>query len=57
MHDLLSGFHIWQENPCTCPPTNMLGEDGRKDEDITSKGECDVIDLTNKNSSSNDKEL
>jgi len=31
--------------------------DGRKDEDITSKGECDVIDLTIEGSSDDDKEL
>jgi len=35
----------------------MLAEDGRKDKDVTSKGECDVIDLTIEDSSSNDKEL
>jgi len=34
----------------------VLEGDGRKDEDITSKRECDVIDLTNKDSSSDDEE-
>ncbi len=34
----------------------MLEEDGRKDRDVTSKGEHDVIDLTNKSSSDNDEE-
>ncbi len=57
VHNFQSGFHIWQENPCTCPPTNVLTKGGRKDKDITSKGEHDVIDLTVKDSSSDDKEL
>ena len=35
---------------------DVLEGDGRKDEDITSKGECDVIDLTNEDSSSDDEE-
>jgi len=35
----------------------VLEGDGRRDEDVTSKRECDVIDLTNKDSSSNDEEL
>ncbi len=53
---LRSGFCIWQENSCGCPPTSTLEGDGRKDEGVTSKRECDVIDLTNEGSSSNDKE-
>jgi len=57
VHNFWSGFCIWWENPCACPPTNMLAEGGRKDEDITVKGEHDVIDLTIKDSLSNDKEL
>ncbi len=55
-HDFPSRFHIWQGNPCTWPPTNTLVGDERKDKDITSKGEHDVIDLTNEDSSSDDKE-
>ncbi len=54
--DFLSGFHIWQENHHICPPTGVLEGDGRKDEDVTSKRECDIIDLTNEDSSSDDKE-
>src|SRR6266403_50249 len=50
-------FRIWQENRNACPPTSGLAGDGRRDEDIASKGECDVIDLTNKGSSSDDEEL
>ena len=34
----------------------MLEGDGRKDKDVTSKRECDVIDLTNEDSSSDDEE-
>ncbi len=56
VHDFLSRFHIWQENRCVCPPTGTLEGDGRRDEDVTSKRECDVIDLTNKDSSSDDEE-
>src|SRR6266446_2604036 len=55
--NFLNGFHIWWENPCICPPTNVLMRDGRKDRDITSKGEHDVIDLTIEDSSDDDKEL
>ncbi len=51
-----NGFHIWRGSPCRCPPINVLEEDGRKDRDVTSKGEHDVIDLTNKSSSDNDEE-
>ncbi len=51
-----TGFHIWQGSPCGCPPINALKGDGRKDEDVTSKRECDVIGLTNEDSSSNDEE-
>ncbi len=57
VHDFQSRFHIWQENLCTCPPANTLTGDGRKDGDVTSKRECNVIDLTNEDSSGNDKEL
>ncbi len=57
VHNFPNGFHIWWENPCACPPISVLGEDGRKDMDVTSKGECDVIDLTNEDSSSDDEEL
>jgi len=35
----------------------MLKGDGKRGEDITSKKGCDVIDLTNKDSSDDDKEL
>jgi len=35
----------------------MLKGDGRRDGDVIPKEECDVIDLTNEDSSSNDKEL
>ncbi len=52
-----SGFHIWQESRRVCLPTDGPAGDGRKDEDVTSKGECDVIDLTNEDSSSDDEEL
>ena len=55
--NFLSGFHIWQENRCICLPTDALEGDGRRDEDVTSKKECDVIDLTNEDSSSDDEEL
>jgi len=34
-----------------------LAGDGRKDEDVVSKEGCDVIDLTNEGSSSDDEEL
>jgi len=55
-HDFLSRFCIWQENCRECPLIGALEGDGRKDEDVTSKRECDVIDLTNKDSSSDDEE-
>src|SRR6266478_5746137 len=54
---LESGFRIWRENCSECPPTPGLAGDGRRDEDVASKGGCDVIDLTNKGSSSDDEEL
>ncbi len=54
--DFLSGFCIWQENQCICPQTDALEGDGRRDEDVTSKKECDVIDLTNEDSLSDDEE-
>jgi len=56
VHDFPSRFHIWQKNRCVCPPTGTLEGDGRKDKDVTSKRECDVIDLTNEDSSSDDEE-
>src|SRR6266403_3155282 len=55
--DFPSGFRIWQENRCTCLQVDGPVGDGRRDEDITSKWQCDVIDLTNEDSSSNDEEL
>ncbi len=57
VRDLPNGFRIWQENHSACPPATGLTGDGRKDKDVTSKGGCDVIDLTNEGSSSNDEEL
>ncbi len=54
--DFPSGFCIWQENHRVCPPTGVLEGDGKRDEDVTSKRECDVIDLTNESSSSDDEE-
>ncbi len=55
--DFPSGFRIWQENRHVCLQTDRLTAGGRKDEDVTSKGECDVIDLTNEDSSDDDEEL
>src|SRR6266446_2519159 len=55
--DLPSGFCIWQENRSICPPAIGLAGDGRRDEGVASKRGCDVIDLTNEDSSSDDKEL
>jgi len=57
VHILPNKFHIWQESLYGCPLTNALEGDGRRDGDITSKRECDVIDLTNEDSSNNDEEL
>src|SRR6266436_3200311 len=54
---LQNGFRIWPENRSGCPPTPRLAGDGRRDEDVSSKRGCDVIDLTNEDSSSNDEEL
>src|SRR6266446_8734382 len=54
---LENGFHIWRENRSGCPPMPGLAGDGRRDEGVASKGECDVIDLTNEDSSSDDEEL
>src|SRR6266403_3743994 len=51
-----SGFRIWRENRSACPPTPELAGDGRKDEDVATKGECNVIDLTNEDSSDDDEE-
>ncbi len=51
-----SRFHIWQESHPICRPTGTLKGDGRRDKDVTSKGGCDVIDLTNEDSSSDDEE-
>src|SRR6266446_369565 len=56
-HVLESGFCIWRGSHSACPPTPGLAGDGRRDEDIASKGERDVIDLTNEGSSSDDEEL
>src|SRR6266478_4468564 len=56
-HVLENGFRIWRENRSACPPTPGLTGDGRKDEGVASKGECDVIDLTNEDSSSDDEGL
>ncbi len=55
-HNFPSGFHIWepQFGPC---PTSPSEECGRKDADIHTRAGCDVIDLTNEDSSSNDEEL
>src|SRR6266404_8314531 len=44
---LPNGFRIWQGSHSVCLPTPGLAGDGRRDEDVGSKGECDVIDLTN----------
>ncbi len=55
--DFLSGFRIWQENRCACLQLDGPVGDGRRDEDVTSKQQCDVIDLTNEDSSSNEEEL
>ncbi len=57
MRVLPSGFRIWQESHNACPPTPGLTRDGRRDGDVASKEECDVIDLTNEESSSDDEEL
>src|SRR6266481_741481 len=54
---LESGFRIWRENRSEWPLTPGPAGDGRRDEDVASKGGCDVIDLTNEDSSSNDEEL
>ncbi len=55
--DFPSRFRIWQKNQRVCQLTDALEGDGRRDEDVTSKGECDVIDLTNEDSSDDDEEL
>src|SRR6266478_2532532 len=55
--DFPSGFRIWQENHRTCLQIDGSAEGGRRDEGVTSKWQCDVIDLTNEDSSSNDEEL
>src|SRR6266403_5504990 len=52
VHNFPSGFRIWQESQPVCRLVGMLEGDGRRDGDVTSKGECDVIDLTNEDSSS-----
>src|SRR6266478_1296658 len=57
VRDFPSGFHIWQENRRACLQLDGPAGDGRRDEDITSKWRCDVIDLTNEDSSSNEEEL
>ncbi len=55
--DFPSRFCIWQESRRVCPLVDGSAGDGRRDEDVTSKGGCDVIDLTNEDSSSDDEEL
>src|SRR6266403_2309895 len=45
--DFPSGFHIWQENRHACVQIDKPAGDGRRDEDVTSKGLCDVRDLSN----------
>ena len=57
VHDFPSGFRIWQENQHACLQVNGPTGDGRRDEDVTSKRQCDVIDLTNEDSSSDEEEL
>src|SRR6266478_262889 len=52
-----SGFHIWQESGRIGTLTDGPTGHGKRDEDVTSKGRCDVIDLTNEDSSSDDEEL
>ncbi len=55
-HDFPSGFRIWQ--PQFGPhPTSQFEEPGRKDVDVHTRAGCDVIDLTNEDSSDDDKEL
>src|SRR6266403_3862071 len=55
-HDFPSRFRIWQ--PQFRPhPTSQSKEPGRRDMDVHTRAGCDVIDLTNEDSSSNDKEL
>src|SRR6266478_6182299 len=49
-------FHIWQESHSACPPMPRFVGDGRRDEDVASKRGCDVIDLTNEDSSSDEEE-
>src|SRR6266403_998801 len=52
--DFPSGFRIWQ--PQFGPhPAPESGEPGRKDADIHTKAGCDVIDLTNEDSSGDDE--
>jgi len=55
-HNFPTGFHIWQ-----CPLVNLLmsksTEHESKDMDVHTKEGCDVIDLTLKDSSSDDEEL
>ncbi len=55
-HDFPSRFRIWQ--PQFGPrPTSQSEEPGRKDTDVHTRAGCDVIDLTNEDSSSDDEEL
>src|SRR6266403_2909969 len=54
-HDFPSGFRIWQ--PQFGPhPTSQSEEPGIKDADVHTRVGCDVIDLTNEDSSSDDEE-
>ncbi len=55
-HDFPSGFCIWQPQFGSWP-ISPSEECGRKDVDVHTKAGCDVIDLTNEDSSSDDKEL
>src|SRR6266446_3252146 len=55
--DFPSRFRIWQENQRACLQIDEPAGDGRRDKDVTSKRQCDVIDLTNEDSSSDDEEL
>ncbi len=54
--DFPSGFHIWQPQFGPCPVSKSK-EGGRKDADVHTRAGRDVIDLTNEDSSSDDKEL
>src|SRR6266403_4302075 len=57
VQDFPSRFRIWQESRHACLQIDEPAGDERRDEDVTSKERCDVIDLTNEDSSSDDEEL